>query len=123
MTERSPAGSHRVRIVVLTFRAILAGSVCNTRAWRTVVGAPVIHVYGYTDETGVFDEMECPEKGRNLEMVQASFAAWSRRENRPDAVLHRTFAEEREGLLGLAGRFEPGHPRWRLPYRKPADGQ
>jgi hypothetical protein len=98
----------------------LAGIACATVGWRLALGAPIIHVYRYTDDSGTWDEIECPEKGRDFSMVQANFDEWRRTESRPEARLHRTFRAEREGFLGLAGFDDPAHPRWALPFRVPS---
>lgn len=98
----------------------LFAALCASLGWRAALGAPLTHTYRYTDETGAWDGIECPEKGRDFAVVERAFESWKRREGRPAARLHRTFRPEREGFLGLAGFHGTGHPRWSLPFRERA---
>jgi hypothetical protein len=77
---------------------------------------PIIHSYSYISADGRFDEIEVPEKGRDLAMVEAIFADYKRRTHQPDLILYRSFRPT--WWRFWKWREYCVHPRWEYPYRE-----
>ncbi len=52
---------------------------------------PIIHSYTYVSGDGEFDEVEVPEKGRTLAIVEAASADYKERTRQADLILYRSF--------------------------------
>ncbi|HRX84098.1 MAG TPA: hypothetical protein P5572_03680 [Phycisphaerae bacterium] len=95
--------------------AILLG-IFNLTPLPVVLGLkPIIHVYWYESSDGGFRDMECPEKGRELDFVQRVFSKYQEQCGHEDAVLYRTHPCQPWKFWNWGDYLL--HPRWRLPYR------
>lgn len=68
----------------------------------------LIHVYNYESSDHGFYDIEVPEKGRTLEMVEYAFEEYKIKVGKTDIYLKRTFKMEPWN--------DPNHPRWRYDY-------
>jgi hypothetical protein len=96
--------------------ALLGGVLAVVLASQLMIAASM-EGFPYESSDGGFHDFEMPAKGRTWEMVERFMSDY--RSGHPDVVFYRTFERERGLRFWIwAGAFyEPGHPRWKLPYR------
>ncbi len=80
------------------------------------LGKPLIHVYNYESSDGSFTEIEVPEKGRDLKMVEALFEDYKKSSGKLDLILCRTFQVEVLHFYEWSNFLT--HRRWDYPYKK-----
>ena len=80
--------------------------------------APTIHSYTYVSSDGGFEELEVPEKGRPLEMVEKHFEEYKAAKADPEIVLLRT--RRREWWQYWEWYDYVTHRRWEYPRLAPS---
>jgi hypothetical protein len=113
----------RKRIVVaILLIALLPAAILLARIPLMMLGVePFIHVYGYVSSDGGFDDIEVPEKGRTLTMVEGYFDDYKRQVGKPDLRLYRT--TPRDWWRFWSWFDYATDPRWAYPYRERASNK
>ncbi|WFD11513.1 hypothetical protein [Tepidibacter hydrothermalis] len=72
----------------------------------------VVHVYNYESSDHGFKDIEVPEKGRTLEMVEQSFKDYKKENELSDVELRIT--------TEISSTDDKSHRRWKYKYMKPS---
>jgi hypothetical protein len=99
--------------ITISFLVVLIG---NFTPLQYLLGEPIIHVYHYTNDDGSFDEIEVPEKGRDIEMVRNLFEEHCHKAGKTNDTLYRTSSRNLFKFWRWVDYLL--HPRWDLPYKK-----
>jgi hypothetical protein len=78
------------------------------------LGVPYCH---FESSDGRFEDVEIPEKGRDLAMIERLFADHKKETGQPDLILYRT-TPRMWWQLWAWGEYA-FQPRWSYPYREP----
>jgi len=107
--------SKKVKRRILWAVIAAAAMICvsNLGPIPLLLGEPIIHVYRYESSDGGFDDIEVPEKGRNLNAVEELFARY--KNDNPKAILYRT--SHRQPWKFWCWFDYLSNPRWDYEYR------
>ncbi|PAB57382.1 hypothetical protein [Anaeromicrobium sediminis] len=73
----------------------------------------IIHVYNYESSDHKFKDIEVPEKGRTLEMVESAFEDYKKENGLDDVELRIT--------TKMTSADDKNHRRWKYEYMKSID--
>jgi len=76
------------------------------------------HAYPYESSDHNFSDVEIPEKGRTIEVVEKSFERYKIEEGKEEVKLYRTFKKEdfKTGFFTIIQTVDFEHRRWEYEY-------
>ncbi len=80
-----------------------------------IVTFPIIRSFHYKSSDNGFTEIECPAKGRDLDIVLANFEKYTKGINNQDIKLYIISTRTWDNIFLWYDNFT--NPRWRMPYK------